>query len=420
MKRRTAQSEMQSIPWRSLILLGGTIVLFFLLVTHSIAGAQESQEAQNAPLQALDDVSSVPGQARRALFRAQSQWRDGRYAEAADILRESLREHPDQDHHLLRIHLGNCLAQSGKMAEAVVEYQAAANLTPQYVPAWLKLGETAFELERYELAAEAFTNGFRHDPDQPGNVLYYAATAHLMAGQPARAVPLLEDLVSGRFGRPQMDWYRALVSACLELKHPERPEPALEGMLEYYGDDPGAWLLIYQHAVNANDFRRAAVALTITGYLRPLSHSEQEQLGNLYNAIEVPWQAGRLLEEALTDSSSAADFERLASTFLAAHETPKALRIIQQALAREPTVRLYALLGDLHYMNEEYEPSYAAYRQASELDGTYGRAHLMMGYCALKLDRLPDAAASLERALEFPDQAKTAAELLKRVRILMD
>jgi len=60
-------------------------------------------------------------------------------------------------------------------------------------------------------------------------------------------------------------------------------------------------------------------------------------------------------------------------------------------------VRLWALLGDLHYMDENY-----------------GRAYLMMGYCALEKGRVEEAAERLNEAAEFPDYRQTALKLLKR------
>jgi tetratricopeptide (TPR) repeat protein len=212
-----------------------------------------------------------------------------------------------------------------------------------------------------------------------------------------------------------MDWYKALVSATLDMEDVERGRRAVSGMLEDFPSDPEAWLLAFQFAAGANDYRQAAVALTVVGYLRPLTHSEQTTLGDLYNALEIPARASVMYSQAVAEGGTSKEYERLASAHLASYNYEAARATLEKAIEKGPTVRLWSLLGDLHYMQKDYQQAYRAFQKCAELDPEYGRAHLMMGYCALEMGNVGEAVPHLQLAVNYPQQEQTARALLKRV-----
>jgi tetratricopeptide (TPR) repeat protein len=379
------------------------------------AGTTHDQPAQSSA-ERLETVSDLPRKARLALFNAQGKRNEGDFSAAAAILNDFLAQQPDQDHFLVRYHLAHSLHQAGRPDEAVTHYQAAVRLENRFAQGWLNLGELAYELGQFDLAAEALVNGFEHSPSSPPKVLYYAAVAHLQDGNPTRAAPLLEDLVSGTWGEPELDWFRALISACIELEDPRRGQRAVAGMLQSYDTNPEAWYLAFQFAAASGDYRQATVALTVTSYLRPLTRSELLQLGDLYSAVGVPAQACGYYEQALAQGGTTPEFERLASAYLASYDSEAALQTLTQAIEKEPSVRLWSLLGDLYYMEKDYEKSYQAFEQCTVLDAKQGRAYLMMGYCALELGRKEDALAQLVRAATFTEYEERAGQLLERVQ----
>jgi tetratricopeptide (TPR) repeat protein len=367
----------------------------------------------------IDDVSDVPAAARLAMLEAQELREAGDPDAAVDVLLSFLEEHPDQDHFLFQFHLGATWARRGDLEEALAAYQAAVRMEPLFAQGWLNLGELAYNMGHYELAASALAYGYEVSEWKEPNVLFFQAAALVMDGRPAEAVPILEDLVSGASGEPTMEWHRALIMAYLELADTERGAAAVDRMLAQFEGSPDAWRLAFQYYARAGDYEVAAVALTIAGYLRPLSPEEEMTLGDLFLAVGVPSQAGALYESALSDSGSAQDLERLASAHLAAYEFDSAFAALDRALDRQPTPRLWSLLGDLHFMRRDYDRSLGAYARCVEADSTFARAHLMMGYCAIQLDRPADAIDPLERAAAFPEQSDKAGRLLSAVRALV-
>jgi Flp pilus assembly protein TadD len=72
-------------------------------------------------------------------------------------------------------------------------------------------------------------------------------------------------------------------------------------------------------------------------------------------------------------------------------------------------------MGDLEYLDEDFEASLKAFSRACDTDPDYGRGWLMMGYCALELGRDAEARRHLEKAAAFPDQQANARSLLGRI-----
>jgi tetratricopeptide (TPR) repeat protein len=363
----------------------------------------------------IETISDVPRRARLAMFKSQQRRDEGDFAGSAQVLIDFLAEHPDDDHYLLRFHLANSLARLDRQDEALEHYQAVVLLEERYGQGWLNLGETAYNLGRYGLAAEAILKGYEYSEEKPPRLIYFAAVAHVMDKKPERAAPLLEKLVSGGYGEQQMDWHKALISACLDMNDIARGKRAVTGMLNEFHDKPDAWLLAFQFSASTNDYRQAAVALTVLGYLRPLTRDEQMMLGDIYNALEIPAQASIYYEQAIADRGSSKEYERLASAHLAAYNYEEAKKTLRRAIEEEPTVRLWSLLGDLHYMQKDYAGAYKAFEKCAELDPDYGRAHLMMGYCAIEMGNVGGAVPHLQVAVNYPQQEGTARALLKRV-----
>jgi tetratricopeptide (TPR) repeat protein len=388
---------------------------------------------------AIEAGSDLGSAAQRVLFQARSRQDAQDFTAAVQVVEDWLTGHPDREHHLLRFNLGVSYLGLDNAEVALENLQRAVDLEPDFARAWLRLGETAYGLGRYVTAAEAFEQGYRLSPRKHPEILYYSGAAWLLGEQPARSVDILDRLLTGYAGQAKLDWYRALIAAADAADQPGRARVWLDRLLEQHGSDPEAWDLSYRFAAGNEQYRQAAIALTVTGYLRPLTAGELWQLGDLYSVIGVPLQAARYYERSLEAEGTGAEAgdpeaaaedpessdarpsavtgkrERVAEAWLAAHEHDQARRALDRALAEQPTARLYTLLGDLEYLQENHAAALAAFTAATGLDPGFGRGWLMMGYCALELDRTVEARRALEKAREFPDQAGDARMLMERL-----
>lgn len=393
------------------------LVIAGLLAVLPVHGAGVC--AQTTADGAIDDLSTVPRKARLALFRAYEARGNGDYQASTRILQSFIENNPGDDHFLVRYHLAISMVQTAGLEAQVEQLKKCVELEPRYAQGWLTLGEVAYNEEQYELAADALAEGFRRSDDKKAQVLYYSSAAYLMAEKPDKAIPQLEVLASGNWGEPKLEWFRAWVSAALQAEDTDAGRRAVDGMLKKFEDSPDAWTLAFQYAAATGDYEQAAVALTIKGYLTPLTREEEIQLGDLYSAIEVPERATQSYNSAMETDASTSELERLASAYLAAHDSDAALRTLNRALEQQPTPRLWSLYGDLNFMEERYEDAYEAYRKSADLDPENGRAFLMMAYCAMELGNKDDARQQLEFATGYPDQAEKASEILGKIDTYM-
>jgi len=393
-------------------------VAICLLAVALLAAADRglAQTASAAPADTLGGYGDISRHGRLALFKAEQLRLAGDKEGAARSLAGWTAANAEDDHYLIEYELGRMLAGLERPEEARAAFRRATQLEERHAESWLSLGELAYQAGDYEEAATAIHRGYLLTPGRPAHLLYAAAAARILVGRQAEALPLLEELVYERSELAKLDWYRALIAACLETGDRERGQRAVAHLLERHRSQPDAWQLAYQYHVGATEYREAAVALTVMGYLRPLSEGEQVQLGNLYTAAGLPALAGESYAAALGDSAGPGEFERLASAYLAAHDRAAALATLEKALATAPSARLWSLLGDLRYLESDFAAAQAAYARCAELDPESGRALLMQGYCAFELGRRQEAVGLLEQAAAFAEQAEPAGRLLTRLR----
>lgn len=361
----------------------------------------------------LETIADVPSHGRLALVKSSAARQKGEFAEAVTILQTFLEAYPQEDHYLVRYHLGNALVQADRVADAVAQYEAAVALEPRHAESWLSLGQASFETDAYRRAAEALERAYAVSPEPRADWLYYAGVAYLQDEDPAEAARVLRDLCGGGRGRPTLDWFRALIAAESRMGDRVHGDQAVAAMLEIYPDDPAAWSLKAQHALQYEDYRTAAVGLTVKGYLQPLAPDELIRLGDVLSAADAPGWATRYYRAALGSEPASADYERLARAYLAAHEPTEALTVLDDALSRAPSFDLWNMNGYVHYEREEFELALDAFAHCLELDPGYARAHTLMGFCALELGRFADARTYLDLAMNSDTERTTAAGLLR-------
>ena len=397
-----------------------TAVIPFLL-TLLLGGAVRAQEGAPAADAAasqkpMETIADVPSKGRLALVQAAEARQAGEYGRAVAILQDIVDNHPKLDHYLVRYHLANSLVLAGRTAESVAQYKAAVELEPRHSDSWLRLGQAAFETGDYFQAATALEKAFSTADTPQAAWLYYAGVAYLQNEDPVDAARVLRDLCTGRWGKPELDWFRALIAAESQNGNRRQGEKAVDDMLKIYPSEPDAWNLSYQHALQYEDYRAAAVALKVKDYLQPLDPEETVRLGDILSAAQAPSWAAQHYREALGAEPTSEDYERLVRAHLAAHEQDEALAVLSDALRTAPSFDLWNMKGYAAYEREDYATALDAFAECLKLDPEYGRAHTLMGYCALQMDRLAEAERYLTKALDTPAEQTTARGLLRDLK----
>ncbi len=403
-------------------------ILFAILVTLASRAplslaADAGKEAAKASAKAKEEkpvetLEDLPRDARLVLFEAQQHLEKGENDKAVESLAKYIKSHQKDAHFLVHYQYASMLVQVDKRAEALKEYERVVALEPRYDEGWLGLGETAYGMGDFKRAAEALQKGYDLSTEKRPELLYYAAAARLQSGDAPGALPMLEDLTSGKHGAPKFEWFRGLVSGCLQAEDKDRGQRAVNAMLEKFPSNADAWYLAFQYYASTSNYQQAAVSLTVVGYLRPLTRQEHLQLGDLYSAIDSPAAAAEHYTVATRDSSSATEAERVASAYMASFQPDSALVVLNKNLSQAPTFKLWSLLGDLQVMEKHFDEAYKAFTECVKLSPDEARPYMMLGYCALEMNQPDLAMTHLTVAANNAEYAERAQMLIQRAQIM--
>lgn len=364
---------------------------------------------------AQTEIPKLTPAVQRVVYKAQQLIKKKEYSKAEIYIKSHIKKHP---HYLVEFTMGNALALMGKEREALSYYKASANHYGGYTPTWQNMGKIYFDLKQYERAGDCLLKAYQTNKKKDPSSLYNAAVAYIMAGKGKKALPHLEYLSSGKAGTPKTEWLEALLKVCMELKLEGKAYKVIYKLLDKDESDPRWWKILTQFYLQQGDYKSAAVALTVYSYLTPLKNRETMLLGDLYNFIGIPLKAAAYYEKALTWKNNAAVYEKLATAYIAAHKPKRAIDTLERALKKKPTSKLWFMMGRVLYDETNFDKAYDAFAQSARLDPKNGRAYLMMGYCALQIDKNDAARSAFQKAFRFPGQRKMAEKLLGHVRVV--
>ncbi len=374
--------------------------------------------AAGSPL-AADQGSDLPQAVQKAVYEAQQNMAAKKYAEAEKKLLAYERSQPDAPHYLVAFTLGNVLSYQGKKQAAIERYRACAELNPGFGPVWQNLGKTCFDLKQYSRAGEHFFKAWQTGAPKDPKLRHHAAVAWMLAGENQKALAHLEYLVSGDAGRPQKQWIEALLKVSLDLGRDEKAVAALGRILEKEEGETRWWKLLAQLHARRQEYRKAASAFEIYALLVPaLGREDAILMGDLYNAIRVPLKAAQSYRSALAMRECPKLRKKLAAAWLAAHRPDEARETMLTGPEPLTCPRVWLALGRTYYDRGDWDKALDAFSRSARLGPEDGRAHLMLGHCALQLQKKEIAVAALRKACEFKEYRRQASRLLEATAVL--
>ncbi len=383
--------------------LMGALMIVMIVRGHAVAGADDAEGLKLTRAE------------QKIVHEAQQDMAAKRYAEARKKLSAYIRQSDGKVHYLVEFSLGNALMLGNQSEQALPHYRAAAKLNASDVAVWQNLGKACYELARFSEAGDALLKA--HDLATPPalTLAYQAAVAYLQAQRPADARPLLERIVTKGDGPPDPAWLEALLKVYLDLDQKDKALDLTHKLVSEKGQDPRLWQMLTHLYIERKAYDKAAAAMEIKASLAEPSRKETEQLGDLYRMAGVPLKAARQYEKLLGDEIRPKDVEKTASAYLAARCVDIAIDVLKRGVDRHPMPRLWWMLAGAFYEREDFDKALKAFEQCTHGNLRHGESHLMMGYCALRLDRLPIAEEAFTQAAHFPRQRAEAEQRLKEL-----
>ncbi len=354
---------------------------------------------------------------QKALYEAQQAMEKKDYATAERVLTSCVEKSPEPVHYLVDFTLGNVLSMKGDAKRALKHYLAAAERNPSDAALWQNAGKAYYDLKMYEKAGDSFAKAFDLMKPQSAQIAYYAAAAYVLAKRPAAATPLLEKLVSGKFGAPEPEWLKALLQAYMDNGRGNKALETVKALLAKDGADHSLWKILARLYIDKKDYKNAAAAMEVYSVLGESDRDEKVLLGDLYMMAGVPSKAARQYESLLSGGKPS-DYEKAASAYIAARKPEKAADVLGRGLEAYPTSRMWEMLAGVRYGREDFREAYRAFEQSARTDPKNSRAHLMMGYCALRMDDFQAARRSFSEAARSPAHAEEAKKMLEKLESL--
>lgn len=363
----------------------------------------------------------------------------------------------DVHHHpMVYFALGNCRLLMEQYSLAEKAFQEVIRRQPDNGAACLNLAKAYYEHGLYVKAAQAFKTAYALCPEKSPDALYYSAAAYLMAqdyklsiaafeqlmaahpeqmkpawksnwihalisdGQSRRALPYIVELIDLCSGDQRIRWQETLVHQYLQLKMEKKAQAYTEQLTREAPIESRWWKLLSQIRLYTGNYADALAALTIYGYLKPLTVEEKKIWADLNLNLGIPAQAAPIYTDLLADARDSATIKKLVSAFRQLGRSADALPHLEKWPQLEKDAELMMLRADLLYEMKQYKDAAAAYRQAAQTDDTphCGKAWLMAGYAAWQDKDLGPSRQAFQRAAKFRKQRKTALSAIEQLETM--
>jgi len=407
--------------------------------------------------------SDLPGPARIALSKAARLIQDKAYDQATEVL-EAFQAGggpfpgPEDDdyrgthHPQVYFALGTCRLMQNAYGPAITAFEKGLQRDPDHIPSWLNLAQAAYGLEDYAAAARGFSEAYARAPVPDPAHLYSSAVALLMnrqygpaiaafeklfarhraavqpawrenyvhallsVNQPRRALPHIRALVAATTGEKQVQWQEILLHQYLELDMTREAHNLILRLTRGAPLRDQWWQALAHVALHQNHYEQALMAMTVIGFLRPLSDRETRLLADLHLQVGIPAKAAPLYATALAQKRDPRLLKHLVQALQQLGRLQEALDACQRFAPNTNDGELLMTRADLLYALERYAEAGQAYRRAARADRPRaGRAWLMAGYAALQIQDTAAGREALAKAATFKGQRQAALLAMRRL-----
>lgn len=409
---------------RSIFAISAAICLAGAAVQQAFAQADNSDETEPQVTRQAEAVSrTVYG----VIEKTQALMGEEKYEEACELLANLLQKDSLSEYERANLYqnLGFCLYSAGKITAAIGAFgevlkipgiEASMRKNVLYTLAQLRTRE-----EQYEFALQNLEAWFELEPNPaPPPFILYAQNLY-QAGRTAEMIAPIEAALSiaETRGMPvKENWYVLLNFAYFQQENYARIRDINILLLRKW-PKKRYWLMLANAYRELNDESRFFSAYEVA-YLQNMLESESElvTMAQLYLQNDVPFKAGRLLEQEI-ESGRIEESEKvlrlMSQAWSLAREDDRSIEPLTKAARMDDSGDTYIRLSNTYLNLGEYAKCVEA-AKSGLAKGTLknsDHAEISLGMCLYHERQFAEAIRVFRRALSVPRSNKTAKQWIR-------
>ena len=262
------------------------------------------------------------------------------------------------------------------------------------------------------------------EPNPKPDAHMMAATIYYRMGDYKNMIPHIQKAIE-KSGKPELGWYEMLLAGYFETGEHKNAAVLLEKMIKLYPDKDVYWkqlAAIYQFL---KQFKKSLAIYELALKKNILGEQEIIQLAHLYLSEELPYKAGRLLNDEINRgriNKNIENLELMANSWLLAREYDRATEVLADIAQIKNDPAIYFRIGQVYFEQEKWQDAITALEQAVNDDrlNNIAEAWLMLGIAAYHNNELQRSAKALNRASSFKNTNDQARWWLNKLDDKMD
>lgn len=316
---------------------------------------------------------------------------EGKYVDAAKRFEEAIASDalPNQSHFSIMVQVAQMYMVGGK-------YQKGIDALHKYYKVTDKIEDKVFALE---------------------------ANAYAQMDQYAKAIPLLIKAIK-LADEPKEQWMYLLYSLHMELSQFQEASKVMEQLVEINPNKKDYWMRLYGVYFQLKQDKKALATLVIADKNGLLDDEKNRiTLFKMYALMEVPYKAGKVLEDGLKSGIIKPSFKRwddLGKIWYTAAEMDKALSAFDEASKLSVDGKIDFQRANIYFERQDWKSAKMALKQALEKGGLkenqIGNSWLLLGMAESETNNLAGAIDALKHAKKYPKSRKNAVQWLEHLQ----
>ena len=276
------------------------------------------------------------------------------------------------------------------------------------------VGQLLIAEGRYQQGVNVLSAWLKAEPSPPNSARILLASAYYQIEQYKPVVSQVNTAIRNEKKRIPEDWYRLLLAAHIELKQYKSASAVAEKLIVLRPDEDLYWSQLASLYAQQNKQTSALAVQVLAQHLKQDDPKVIVRIADLYRYLAIPYKSATLLQSAIdngTLKSTKRNLTRLADSWLAARERPKAAVILKRLAKLDDSGKTDLKYARVLFDMEQWSEASLAFRQSlKELEGKQrGLAALFAGLSEFYLGRYQQAEPLLEQASRY-NQVKAQAD----------